>query len=382
MIDRDYHEEVIANTPVVIDNGSGMIKAGFAGEESVKCTFPSYVGRPKHTRVMAGAAEGDYFVGQKAEDLRGILTLKYPMSHGVVEHWDDMELIWRHVYSEMKVMFEEHPVLLTEAPLNPRKNREKAAEIFFETFGAPALFVSAQAILSLYASGRTTGVVLDSGDGVTHAVPVFEGFALPHAVMRSDVAGRDVTEHLALQLRRTGHVFSTSAEREVVRQIKEKECYLALNAQKEEQVEHDKSSTQHHYRLPDGTTIALGAERFRAPEILFHPSIIGLEYPGIHELLAYSIQRADLDLRQTLFSQIVLSGGSTMFEKFGDRLLNDLRKLAPKDIKIRISAPPERKLTTFIGGSILASLATFKKMWVSKEEFEEDGFSILHRKAF
>lgn len=381
---REY-EEVIANQPVVIDNGSGMIKAGFAGDDDVKLVHPSFVGRPKHQRVMAGAVEGDageIFVGERAEKFRGILSLKYPMEHGIVQHWDDMELIWRHVYSEMKVNAEEHPVLLTEAPLNPRKNRERAAEIFFETFGCPALFVSAQAILSLYASGRTTGVVLDSGDGVSHAVPVYEGFALPHAVMRSDVAGRDVTEHLLLQLRRTGHVFLTSAEREVVRQIKEKECYVAMNPQKEEQGEYDKTSMQHQYKLPDGSVISLGTERFRAPEILFNPSLIGLEYPGIHELLATAINRADLDLRMTLFSQIVLSGGSTMFEKFGDRLLNEVKKLAPKDIKIRISAPPERKLSTWIGGSILASLATFKKMWVTKEEFEEDGYSILHKKAF
>jgi centractin len=378
----DQYEEVIANQPVVIDNGTGLMKAGFAGEESVKCTFPSYVGRPKHKRVMAGAAEGDVFIGNKAEEMRGILTLKYPMAHGIVEDWNDMELIWRHIYSDMKVIAEEHPVLLTEPALNPRKNREKAAEIFFETFGCPALFVSAQAILSLYASGRTTGVVLDCGDGVTHAVPVYEGFALPHAVMRADIAGRDVTEHLMQQLRRAGHVFHTSAEREVVRQIKEQECYVAFNRQKEEQVEHEKSSAQQPFRLPDGTQIALGAERFRAPEILFHPNIIGLEYPGIHELLSYCIGRADLDLRMTLFSQIVLSGGSTMFTGFGDRLLNEVRKLAPKDIKIRISAPPERKFSTWIGGSILASLATFKKMWVSKEEYEEEGFPILHRKTF
>ncbi|CAK0904645.1 unnamed protein product [Prorocentrum cordatum] len=199
--------------------------------------------------------------------------------------------------------------------------------------------------------------------------------------MRSDVAGRDVTEHLMLQLRRTGHVFHTSAEREVVRQIKEKECYVSLNPQKEN-LEHDKASAQHQFRLPDGNTIALGSERFRAPEILFQPSIVGLEYPGIHELLAFSINRADLDLRMALFSGIVLSGGSTMFNQFGERLLNEIRKLAPKDIKIRISAPPDRKLTTWLGGSILASLATFKKMWVSKEEFEEEGFPLLHKKAF
>lgn len=381
-MDSSY-DEVIANQPVVIDNGTGIMKAGFAGDESVKAVFPSYVGRTKHMRVMAtDKVEGNTFVGQRAEELRGILTLKYPMSHGIVEDWNDMELIWRHIYSEMKLNTEEHPVLLTEAALNPRKNREKAAEIFFETFGCPALFVSAQAILSLYASGRTTGVVLDSGDGVTHAVPVYEGFALPHAVMRADVAGRDVTEHLMLQLRRTGHVFHTSAEREVVRQIKEQECYVAFNRQKEEQVEHEKTSAQQNFRLPDGTQIALGAERFRAPEILFHPNLIGLEYPGIHELLSYSINRADLDLRMTLFSSIVLSGGSTMFAGFGDRLLHEVRKLAPKDIKIRISAPPERKFSTWIGGSVLASLATFKKMWVSKEEYDEYGKEILHRKTF
>jgi len=378
----DYNDEVIANTPVVIDNGSGRIKAGFAGEESAKCTFPTYVGRPKHPRVMAAAPESAYFVGSKAEELRGVLSCKYPITHGIVEHWDDMELIWRHIYSEMKVSFEEHPVLLTESPLNPKRNREKAAEIFFDTFGAPALFMSAQAVLPLYAMGKTTGVVLNSGDGVTHAVPVYEGFVVPHAVMRSDIAGRDVTEELAKLFRRSGPIFHTSAEKEVVKKIKETECYCSMNAAKEEQVEHDKSSGQHQYKLPDGTTIALGTERFRAPEILFHPSLVGLEYHGIHELLNYSIQRADLDLRQTLFSNIVLSGGSTMFNLFGDRLLSELRKLAPKDIKIRISAPPERMFTTFIGGSILASLATFKKMWVSKEEFEDEGFSVLHRKGF
>lgn len=378
MMDREF-EGVIANQPLVIDNGTGIMKAGFAGEESVKCAFPSYVGRPKHKKVMAGAAEGECFIGSRAEDLRGILTLRYPMSHGIVEDWNDMELIWRYIFAEMRVNSEEHPVLLTEAALNPRKSREKAAEIFFETFGCPALFISAQAILSLYASGRTTGVVLDSGDGVTHAVPVYEGFALPHAVMRADIAGRDVTEHLMLQLRRTGNVFHTSAEREVVRTIKEQECYVALEPQKEEQ-EHDAGELC-PFRLPDGTEISLGAERFRSPEILFKPAIVGMEYPGIHELLAKSIQRADLDLRMTLFSQIVLSGGSTMFRGFGERLLSEIRRLAPRDIRIRISAPPERKFSTWMGGSMLANLGTFKKMWMSKEEYEEEGPALLHRNA-
>eukprot|EP01069_Polyplicarium_translucidae_P001470 Polyplicarium_translucidae@DN1675_c0_g1_i1.p1 len=378
------YEDVIANQPVVIDNGTGVMKAGFAGDDSPKCIFPSFVGRPKHRRVMAGAVEGDVFVGSKAEELRGLLLLKYPISHGVVEDWNAMDHIWNHVYGELKVNAEEHPVLLTEAPLNPRKNRERAAEVFFETFSCPALFVSVQAILALYSSGRTTGVVLDSGDGVTHAVPVYEGFALSHAICRSDIAGRDVTQCLAMQLRRAGHVFSTTAEFEAVKSIKETACYVSFNPQKEELQEHDKagSATGFPYQLPDGTSLMVGAERFRAPEVLFLPLTIGSEYPGIHEMLVASITKADLDLRKTLYSQIVLSGGSTMFSGFGDRLLNEVRKLAPKDIRIRISAPPERKLSTWVGGSILSSLATFKKMWVSKLEYEEEGPGVLHRKTF
>ena len=150
------------------------------------------------------------FLGSRAETNRGLLKLDRPMKRGIVENWNDMELLWSLVYSELKINQEDHPVLMTEMPLNPRRNREKLAEVFFETFGVPAFFVALQAMLSLYASGRTTGVVLDSGDGVSHAVPIYEGFAIPHAMCRSDVGGRDVTENLALQLRRAGHVFHTT----------------------------------------------------------------------------------------------------------------------------------------------------------------------------
>jgi len=378
-------EEVIANQPVVIDNGSGVLKAGFAGVDHPKVLFPTYVGRPKHTRVMAGAIEGDYFVGKKAEELRGLLKIKYPVEHGVVKDWNDMENIWHYAYSELKCPAEEHPVLLTEAPLNPRKNREKAAEIFFETFNVPAFFISVQAVLSLYASGRTTGAILDSGDGVTHIVPIYEGFAVSHAIQRIDLAGRDVTEHLQLLLRKSGYNFYTSAEKEIVRAIKEAACYVAFDPNKEEELleaEKGGKPSSHKFKLPDGNIIEVGPERFRAPEIMFHPDIIGEEFPGIHECLNFSIQRTDVDLRKTLYSNIVLAGGSTLFPGFGDRLLNEMKHLAPKDIKIKISAPPERKYSTWMGGSILASLTTFKKMWISSEEYDEDGAAVVFRKTF
>jgi len=378
-------DEVFTNQPVVIDNGSGVLKAGFAGDESPKVNFHTIVGKPKHKRIMAGAVEGEYFVGSKAEELRGLLKLKRPIEHGIVTDWTEMEHIWNHTYSELKIQSEDHPVLLTEAPLNPRKNREKAAEVFFETFNVPALYVSLQAVLSLYASGRTTGAVLDSGDGVSHAVPIFEGFAMPHAIQRIDVAGRDVTHNLQTLLRHAGYNFHTSAEREIVRQIKETVCYVAFDPKKEEELlESEKSKKPVHvnYKLPDGNVIEVGMERFNAPEVLFNPELIGEEYPGIHETITNSIQKVDVDLRKVLYQNIVLSGGSTLFPGFGDRLLDEVKGLAPANIKIKISAPPERLYSTWIGGSILASLATFKKMWVSSEEWEEDGKAAIHRKTF
>ncbi|CEG48928.1 alpha-centractin [Plasmopara halstedii] len=394
----------LGNQPLVIDNGSGLMKAGFAGGETPQVVFPSFVGTTKHTRMMPGGAYegGDVFVGNRVQQHRGLFKIQYAMEHGVITDWNSMHRIWQHVYSKdmLNVQSEDHPVLLTEAPLNPVANRQRAGEVFFETFNVPSLFVSPQAVLSLYASGRTTGVVLDVGDGVTHVVPVYEGFTLPHAITRMDIAGRDVTRHLQLLLRRAGYNFQTSAEREVVREIKEKLCYVAFNPTKEEQLEAEKlalavkdmlsaksepsttsGDSTSAYFLPDGTLLNIGPERFRAPEVLFRPEIIGSEARGVHECLVQAIMKSDLDLRTTLFSQIILSGGSTLFPGFGDRLLAEVRKKAPKDIKIRISAPPTRIHSTWIGGSILASLATFKNMWITKTEYEEYGASILHRKT-
>jgi centractin len=371
------------NQPIVIDNGTAVLKAGFAGSDKPKAFFRSCVGRIKHTRVMPGGAlDGaeDCFIGAKAEEHRGALKLSYPIENGIVNNWSDMEKIWQYVYHKdnLNVASEEHAVLLTEAPLNPISNREKAAEIFFEGLNAPALFCSLQAVLSLYASGRTTGCVLDSGDGVTHVIPVYEGFALPHAIQRMDIAGRHVTNHLQLLLRRSGHKFQTSSEMEVVRQIKETCCVVAFNpTEQESQVQ-----AKYPYTLPDGTVLDVGSEAFRAPEILFKPYLVGSEELGVHDLLVKSVMKSDIDMRRILFSQMVLAGGSTMFPGYGDRLLNEIRKhpLSPKDMKIRIAAPPERLFSTWIGGSILASLSTFKSMWITKANYLEHGSRLLTNK--
>merc|ERR1711918_78860 len=222
---------------IVVDNGSGMMKAGCSGEDAPKVTFSSVVGYPKGKSALVGT-EKDFYVGEEAQQKRGILLLKYPLDHGIVNNWDDMEKVWRHTFdNELRmVVGEENPddedccgVLLTEAPMNPKENREKMTQIMFETFNVRRFYVAIQAVLSLYASGRTTGVVVDCGDGVSHTVPIYEGYSMPHAIQRINLAGKDLTNYLVKILQENHINLSTSAEIESARRMKEQLCRVAMD---------------------------------------------------------------------------------------------------------------------------------------------------------
>lgn len=364
---------------LVIDSGSYFMRAGFAGDDYPRAVFPSIVGRPKKDD---GTLKSLY-VGDEALSKRRLLNITRVMDKRIVTNWDDMQKMWRHTfYNELRSLSEEQPVLLTEPTLNPKINREKMVEIMFEAFDVPALYVANQAVLALHMISRQTGLVLDIGDNIATATPIYEGHALPHAMTQLDIGGKDLTDYLVKMLHQRPEGCDSSYTYEVIHDIKEKLCFVAFDFDETTQYAAEGSTLEKSYELPNSLPLNVKNERFNCPEALFQPSLLGLEAGGVHELVNNAILKCPEEIRQELYGNIIVAGGSTMFEGFADRLEKEVRKLAPSIDTIKVVAPPERKYSTWIGGSMLGSNVVFKDLWIVKDEYNECGAKIVHRRCF
>jgi len=376
----------MSTQPIVIDNGSGVIKAGFSSENAPAVKFPSIVGKPRSDKSMVGVEVKSDYVGDEAQKMRGVLNLHYPIESGIVTNWDHMERVWSYCFAnELRVEPNEHKVFLTEAPMNPKANREKMTTMMFETFQVEGLYVAIQAVMSLYSNGRTTGCVIDSGDGVTHTVPVFEGYTIPHAVEKNFVAGRAITSHMVKLLGADGVTpeGNESAWSQIVRTMKEKLCFVAEDLDAARDKASSSTELTKHYELPDGSLVDINAPRFMAPEALFKPDLIkeGDEAKGMHLLCKASIEGCDIDIRTDLYKNIILSGGSTLYEGLPNRVLAEVKKLAPKEDMVEVTAPADRYYSVWAGASVLSSLTTFESQWITKDQYNENGAEIIHRKC-
>ncbi|XP_073511364.1 actin, cytoplasmic-like [Phyllobates terribilis] len=364
---------------VIFDNGSGLCKAGISGEKIPRSVITSVVGRPRVRSSFPGMDQKICYIGEDAQAKRGILALTSPVERGIITSWDDMEKIWSYVYNhELGLSASDQPVLLTETPLSPTGNREKMEEIMFERFNVPGMYVASQAALPLYSSGDTTGMFVNIGHGVTHMVPIYKGCIIPNTVDRLNLAGKDITDFLVKLVLEVGHSFVSSAEQEIAKNIKEHLCYVQLNGNPPCCT----TGGSKMYNLPDGNTLSLDSQLFRAPEILFKPSNIGLEAPGLHEMIYSTIMKCPIDVRRDLFSNIVLSGGTTMIPGVNQRILEELLPMMPKGVKLNVALPEDRQFAVWTGASILSSLDTFRNLWVTKCEYLDIGHAAFLRKCF
>jgi actin beta/gamma 1 len=353
---------------IVLDIGSSVCRAGLAGEDLPSVIFSSVVGRQNHKGILDSK---EYYVGDEARTKRSSLNITHPIEQGIIKNWEDMEILWNHIiYNEFQVAPEDHPILMTETSFNPKSIREQTTQIIFEVFHAPGFYLTNQGLMSLFASGRMSGMVLQSGGGVTDIITVLENYILRQETRRLNVTGNDLTNSFKL--------FHSAKPFEFSEEIKEAVGYVAIDYDKEMYAEKFIS-----FELPDGQVVRVGTERFRYPEALFQPHLLGVDSVGVHELIIQSLVNLNVyfGTRRANCKDIVLSGGSTKFPGFTDRLNKELTLALPPETRFNIVAYPERKESAWIGGAVVASLSTFAKVMISQAEYDEYGPSVVRRKC-
>lgn len=401
-----------ASGAVVLDNGTGSMKIGYAGANFPSHVIPTILGRPvlragatKTSGVTAaGSASSsssaaapsrelkDLMLGDDVTGVRHLLDISSPVRNGVVREQDkpDMCLLWNYAFSnKLKINPSEKYLSVSEAPIASDKSREELFEIMFEKFGFAGMQCITQGVLTLYSVGVTTGIAVDSGEGVTHCTPVFDGYGIKKANRRVDIGGRAVTENLVRLMQRRGYSFHSSADFELARAIKEKFCYAAVDWTAEKKLADSTTVLEKTMTLPDGSVCSIGAERFEATECLFDPSRAGVECDGLSMQVWNSINAADIDIRSHLYQNVILAGGSTMFPGLPSRLERDMRNLflehkAKGDVaraqrfQLTIHDAPRRKNMVFLGGSCYAELTReLPESWITKAQYQEGGASLV-----
>jgi actin-related protein len=370
-----------SESAVVIDNGSGFIKAGMSGEDCPRVIQPTLIGVPRMPGIMVGMDQKEYYVGHEAVDKARFLNMSEPVVSGYIDKWEDMSKIWTQIFQDLNISSKENPLFFADTPLTPRSAREKMAEVMFEEFETPFLYMYTGSVLSLFASGRTTGLVVDSGEGRTHAVPIYEGFALPHGILKLDISGKNITDMLEDVLKRSKPIFASGNYRSEVVKIKEQFCMVASDFDILKKTA-EESGEREEYKLPDGSSIMIGIEKYMCPEILFSPSHIGKNVPGLADTVFKAISSCDANIKKELYANIVLAGGNCMLKRLGERLHKDVKALAPSTMPAEVCSPPERAYSAWLGGSILANIDSFKPMFISKAEYIESGALIVYKKCF
>ena len=360
---------------VVIDVGSGLVKAGFGGEDGPRSIFNTIVGTPKQVGLMVGMELKERYVGDDAISKYEIMNFSYPIQRGEVTDWDKFENLMHYLlYSEMKVVPEEVSILITESPRTSRENREKLTEILFETFNVKRLHIANSSMLGLFSYGKTSGLIVDSGFNITSTVPVYEGYPLSHASIRINIGGEDLSKNLLSMIQNNlDETYIDIKGRILADDIKEKLGYLLLNPDDGDDV---KDVT---YELPDGKKIELSKELYKANEILFSPNEENEKEKGllsIKNMVIDSINKCDNEIKNDIKENICLTGGTTLLKNFPEKLKNELSE-SSEGTNFNLSAEQERLFSTWIGGSIVSSLDNFQFMWVNKKEHTDNGKNLL-----
>ena len=371
-------KSLYSKTPIIIDIGTSSIKAGLSGQEKPSLVFPNYFGEMKYSKSVGILKEDDKKkrIGKDCDKYFGVIKLKYPLTHGVFNDDKDIEIIFDHIYSNLDMSIteiKEHPVLIAEPLLNPQQNRQKIAKLLFDKYKIEHLFFASQPILSLFSTSSTSGAVLESGDGVTQSCIIYEGYTIPGSYKRINLGGKEVTEYLQYLLNRKGYNLNNSDGFQITKKIKEELCEVYP-------IEKNNNLENKNYTLPDDSIIEIGQERRLAPEILFNPLLREYEYPGMHEMLSESINKTNYDLKLQLYASILLSGGNTNIKGMKERIYKEIKKIAPKNAKVRLHTPSNPEYCSWIGGNIISSLEISKEMWISQNEWMEKG-DILHTRT-